>query len=56
MKQQLKDTLEDYYQEWIMGYTSDEIHCKDDLIDAVESMKYYKEFEQHILKVLRGEE
>ena len=48
MKQELTDKIIEIYEEWLLDYASDEIHCKDQLIDASENQLYWDEFIEQI--------
>lgn len=44
MKDELKYQIVNIYREWLADYASDELHTKDQLINAEDNMFYWEEF------------
>ena len=43
-KEKVKDRVTTLYEEWLLDNYSDEIHGKDDWLDAVESQRHWDKF------------
>ena len=51
-EQFFEDKLYKIYNEWLLEFCSDEIHCKDDLINKVENDYMLEEFTKSLKGVL----
>jgi len=50
---EVEDTVEEWYSEWLLENYPDEIHCKDELMEAIESRRWFKEFCEQLDKIVR---
>lgn len=48
IEEEIKDKIHEAYELWMMEHCCDEIHTKDQLIEASESGKYFDDFVEFV--------